>query len=91
MSEELKMFHDDYSWAVAYSPADASLVCEESTGEEHDADVERWQELPPDAMTKMWCDADGKPCEIGEGTLTPMTNREWVARFGRGYIGSTEG
>lgn len=89
----LKMFTDDYEWVIALSPADATAVCRATTGETptpYDLpDEERWEELPADGVLKMWM-RDGKVCEIGDGVLTEMTNREWCERFGRGYVGGTE-
>jgi hypothetical protein len=93
--EVLSVYSDDYEWVIAKSPADATEVCVETTGETrgaHDlSDDERWEALPPFGTTKMWCNADGKVCEQGEGTLTALTNREWIEKIGRGYLGGTEG
>ncbi len=89
----LHMYCDDYEWVIAASKGDATKVWIEAISGVpviDKPDEERWQELPPDGMTKMWCDASGKPCEIGEGTLVDMTNREWCEKHGRGYIGTTE-
>lgn len=92
---ELHVFRDDCEWVIAYSEEDAYTVARVATGERvSPKDYEpgqRWRKLDPDATTKMWCDASGNVCEIGEGTLTELTNREWIARKGRRYLGSTEG
>lgn len=91
----LHVYSNDCEWEVARSKDDAAILCTEATGyvrdENEPTDEERWEELPSDGTTKMWCDADGKPGEIGEGTLVEMTNREWCEKHGRGYLGTTEG
>jgi hypothetical protein len=90
----LSVYSDDYEWVIAESPEDAYVVTHEATGEVSDPKDyepgERWQKENDDATTSMWCDATGKVCEIGEGVLTKLTNREWITRFGRGYLGGTE-
>lgn len=92
---ELHVFTDDCEWVIAYSEEDAYAVAHMATGEQPDPeDFEpngRWDKLDPDAITKMWCNDNGVVCEIGEGKLTALTNREWIARKGRCYLGSTEG
>lgn len=93
--ERLGVYHNDYEWVIAYSPADAVKVCQEATGYEPDLrdgpPEDSWSEEIPDGKLKIWCGPDGKVCGIGEGTLVELTHREWCAKFGRSYLACTEG
>lgn len=86
--EALHVFFDDCTWVIASSPEDATAASDEA-GWGH-PDPESWEQLPDDRIVKVWCDANGDPCDIDSGTLTGRTCAEWVAKMGRGPFSTTE-
>lgn len=54
-----------------------------------DYDAEDMEQLDDAKVIKIWCDAKGDPCEIGDGTKTEKPAAEWAKR-GRGFLCTTE-
>jgi hypothetical protein len=91
VGERLHVFATYCEWVVARDEEDAAKVWCETVGatvEDLGDPFERWAD---DRVLSMWTDADGKICDIGEGTLQKRTCREWADAFGRGFLGTTEG
>ena len=90
----LHVYANDCEWVVATSLEDAWAVYVESIGgtvEQAKADAcDPLEMVPDDKAIAIWADVDGKPCEIGDGTLTKSTALEWATRCGRCYLASTE-
>ena len=100
MTKELDMYFDDYEWVIAHSPEDATQVCIEQTGEGETSHLdgtaitadERWRKLSSDKELEMFVDANGDIAGEDDhvGGLKKLTVREWIAKNGRGWLGTTE-
>lgn len=81
----------DCEWVIAHSMEDARTVWKEFTGATEPATEEDvWEKVDPGETMTFWCDAEGKICEVEDGTKLTKTAAEWVAQLGRCYMGSTE-
>jgi hypothetical protein len=92
MSEEqLALWYNDCDYVVATSAADATAQYLKFTGADR-CDNFDWQRVADDKQIGMWCDGDGIISEPGDGgnAVVKRPAREWVERYGPGYLGSTE-
>lgn len=79
----LRVFRNDViEWVIAASPEDAVQVMLE-TGAPAPDDPDEWKECPLD---KTWTCQEAHD----ERDLVTLTFREWIARKGRSFLGTTE-
>lgn len=82
----------DKDWIVAESREQAKAMAIEYGHHASDLEDDDAPHLLDDASTfKMWCDVDGKVCEVGDnaGKLVEQTAAEWARTQGPGFLGST--
>lgn len=79
----LKLYKNDViEWVVAESPEDATAIM--LSEKMHYDDPPEWEELPMDSKWTLF----GQFTDDGKD-LT-LTAAEWIARQGRGFLGTTE-
>ncbi len=79
------------TWVIASTAEDALATWGKSIGEAPDGyDADEWTRLADGHSLTICCDAEGKPCELGDGsTMITRTCAEWAKR-GRGLLCTTE-
>ncbi len=88
MPADLHIFTNDCEFICATDAADAAKAYAEFCGSP--CDTEALDQIADDKPIGFWCDADGNVAEYTKGELVKLLAREWAARHGRGYMGSTE-